>query len=315
MFQRILVPLDGSARAERAIPMAARIARAFHSTVILMCVIAPPVKTGKYHLPEAYPRVGTDEELAEAAEYLKAVHISDLLDGIPTERHALTGAIVPTLLAAVTTMHIDLVVLWSHGLTGLTRWTLGSTAHKLVQASPVPLLVLREERQAPAVTELQIVRSLIALDGSPLAEAALKPIAALTVGLARTTGQPGELQMLQVVDVPPGHGRFRRQVDAFYDTAMQGEARSADERYLATVANRFTQGELARYSLRVTTTVATNPDVAHAIVETAEQNQVSVIALATHGRGGIQRWALGSVTERVLHATRTPLLIIRPMEK
>jgi nucleotide-binding universal stress UspA family protein len=69
---------------------------------------------------------------------------------------------------------------------------------------------------------------------------------------------------------------------------------------------------LAKYSLAVTTIVAIDPDVAEAIVLSAEQGQVDFIAMATHGRGGVQHWALGSISERVLHATRLPLLIVRP---
>ena len=54
------------------------------------------------------------------------------------------------------------------------------------------------------------------------------------------------------------------------------------------------------------------PDVAEAIVQKAERENFDFIAMATHGRGGVQHWALGSITERVLHATKLPLLIMRP---
>jgi len=312
MFQRILVPLDGSARAECAIPMAARIARAFGSTIILITVVAPPVSSGKFRAQAVYPEVGTDEELAEAAEYLKKVSASDQLHGLPVERHALVGAVAPTLLDEIATLHIDLVVLWSHGFTGLTQWILGSIAHKLVRTSPVPLLLLREERQEPAATEQQPVRALVALDGSCASETVLEPIVALTAGLARATDRQGELQLLQVVDVPASYGRFRHQVDAFYDAEVQTEVKRENERYLKTVAERLEQGNS---SLGVSTIATTDSDVAHAIVQTAGQNQVDLIAMATHGRGGVQRWALGSITERVLHATRTPLFIVRPPHK
>jgi nucleotide-binding universal stress UspA family protein len=72
---------------------------------------------------------------------------------------------------------------------------------------------------------------------------------------------------------------------------------------------------LATYHLAITTTIVTNPDIAEAIVQTAEQDKVDLIAMATHGRGGIQRWALGSVTERVLHASKVPLFLMRPQAK
>lgn len=64
MFQRILVPLDGSARAEIAVPLAARLAQASGGSVILLQAVAPPVSPGKFSTPEAYPTKETDEELA-----------------------------------------------------------------------------------------------------------------------------------------------------------------------------------------------------------------------------------------------------------
>ena len=117
------------------------------------------------------------------------------------------------------------------------------------------------------------------------------------------------------MDIPSGYGRFRRQVDASYDLGVRAETRQKDQQYLETVARRFAEGELAPYHLAITTTVVTNPDVAEAIVQAAEQDQVDLIAMATHGRGGVQRWALGSVTERVLHASKVPLFLLRPQAR
>ena len=71
MFERILVPLDGSPVAERAVPAAVRIARAFAGSVIMLSVVAPPVSSGKFSSLDAYPKAGTDEELAEACKRLK----------------------------------------------------------------------------------------------------------------------------------------------------------------------------------------------------------------------------------------------------
>jgi len=312
VFQRILVPLDGSPRAERAIPAAARIARAFGGSVILLSVVVPPVSSGKFSVPETYPKVETDEELAEAAEYLKVLAGSAELGGITTEVHTLVGAVAPTIIAAAASLHANLLVLWSHGYTGFKRWRLGSVAEKVVRHAPSPVFVLRDDGLEPPAAVQQAVRALVALDGSPLSEAMLEPAASLTAGLAKTTSLQGALQLLRVVDIPPSYGKFRTQVDSYYDAQMRAEEKHEYEQYLEAVAKRFSEGDLAKYHLTVTTTVATDPDVAEAIVQTAEQDKVDFIAMATHGHGGLQHWALGSITERVLHATRTPLFIMRP---
>ena len=311
MFQRILVPLDGSARAEQAIPAAARIARAFGGVIILLCVVPPASRLEKVRVPEAYPTVGTDEQLAEAAEYLKSVAASEQLGGIPTEVHAGIGAIAPTLLDAVQSLHADFLVMCRHGLSGFAHWSLGGVAHKLVQRCPVPLLLLPDGGRELIPTEQRQISALVALDGSSFSEAVLEPVAHLLAGLAQANSQHAALLLLQVVGIPASYGRFRSQIASPGDTGRRAEAEQRAKQYLEAVSKRLTTGELAPYRLAVTTRVATDPDVAKAIAHAAEHSLVDVIAMTTHGWGGVLRWALGSIMERVLHTTRAPLFIFR----
>ncbi|MGZ3624178.1 MAG: universal stress protein [Ktedonobacteraceae bacterium] len=312
MFGRILVPLDGSPGAERAIPAAARIARAFSSSMILLVVIRSPISSGKYSVPEEYSKADIDKELAKATAYLHRIVQSVELDIITTEVPTLVGAVAPMILSATQSLHADLLVLCTHGHTGFKRWRLGSVAEKVIRHAPIPVLVLPERWSEPATAYQQAVHVLVALDGSSLSEAVLEPAASLTAGLARAASQQGTLQLIRVVDIPSGYGKFRRTVDSFYDAQMRAEAKPEYEQYLETVAKRFSEGELAKYKLAVSTVVSTDPDVAEAILQTADQEKADFIALATHGRGGLQSWALGSITERVLHATKVPLFIVRP---
>lgn len=314
MFQRILVPLDGSTRAESAIPVAARLAQASGGSVILLYVAVPPVSSGKFSALEAYPKVGTDEELTQATEYLKTLAQTSTLGGITTEIQALVGAVAPEILSATQSLRADLIVMCSHGDTGFKRWALGSVAHKLVPHSPVPVLVLRDGGPVLATATEHPVRALVPLDGSPLSESALEPAAQLVAALAPSTQRA--LQLLRVVDIPSSYGKFRSIADSYFDAEMRTEVKLQDEQYLDAVAKRFAESELAQYNLAVTTRVAIDPDVAEAIVQTAEQAEGAggfgsdVIVMATHGRGGLQRWILGSVAERVLHSTKLPLLIV-----
>ena len=144
MFEQILVPLDGSPVAERAIPAAARIARAFGGSVIVLSVVTPPVTPGKFSVPEEYPKADTEEERASATAYLRAIAQSDKLVGITTEVQTLVGAVAPTILSATQSLHADLIVLCTHGYTGFKRWRLGSVSEKVIRHAPVPVFVLRE---------------------------------------------------------------------------------------------------------------------------------------------------------------------------
>lgn len=313
MFKRILVPLDGSSRAEQAIQVAARIARALGDSVTLLRVVTTPVDYGPYIAPPAtYARETIHADLAEATAYLEKIATSDELVGIPTEVKALFGAAAPTILSAAQSFHTNIIVMCSHGYTGFKRWVLGSVADKVTHYSPVPVLVLREGGPVPAAAVQQPVRVLVPVDGSPLSEAVLEPAAYLAAALAQATSQQGALHLLRVVNLPITGGKFKS--DAHIDTGVKEQVKHEDETYLASLSNRLRQDDLANLDLSVTYSVEADPDVAEAIVKKAEQERFDFIAMATHGRGGVQDWAMGSVSKRVLHATSVPLLVMRPQE-
>ena len=313
MYKRILVPLDGSARAERAIPVAARIARALGGSIILLRVATAPVDTGKYSSTSGYVEETVDVDLTGATDYLENIAGSDELAGIKTEVKTFTGAVAPTILSASQSFHANIIVMCSHGYTGFKRWTLGSVADKVTRHSPIPVFVLREGGPLPATAEHQPVRALVAVDGSSLSEAVFEPSAYLAAALAEATSQQGALHLLRVVDLPASGGRFKS--DAHIDTGLKEQVKHEDKEYLATLEHRLGEnGDLAHLDLAITSSVEADPDIAEAIVKKSEQEKFDFIAIATHGRGGVQKWALGSVAGRVLHATTLPLLIMRPQD-
>jgi nucleotide-binding universal stress UspA family protein len=308
MFQKILVPLDGSDGAEQAIPVAARIASASGGTVMLLAVATLP---NEFNPEEKQPaEVDSpgllDENLHQARQYLNSVTAMPELADVQTRVEALTGRVAPAIMSAITLLQADLVVMCSHGHSGFKRWVLGSIAQKIVPHSPVPVLLLREG--VPLLTG-QSVRALVPLDGSPLAGAALKPAMELVAALA-PAGQRS-LHLVRVVDDPVSTGIVRPNV-RFDQEVGRAEARREAYRYLADEATQLMKGDFAAYGLTVTTSVSVNTDVAEALVEKAGQADevFDLIAMATHGYGGLQRWAMGSTTERVLHHAKLPLLVV-----
>jgi nucleotide-binding universal stress UspA family protein len=316
MFQRIVVPLDGSERAERAIPVAARLARASGGSIVFVRVVLPPVDFGKYAARHTtvWERKLYETERGEAASYLAGIiltHASDLV-GIDTEMGVASGIVPPTICSVAGSEHADLIVVCSRGETGLSRWFFGSVAQEVVRHSPVPVLVLHEQGAAlPS-------RAVVALDSSPFSESALEPAAQLIAALAAPT--QGILHLLRVVDLPPAEGTWRSQ--AHIDAAMRVQARHEAESYLRAVAEHLCHGPLAALKLAITSSVVASPDVARTIIHQAEHGGMTgqvgdcaLIALATHGRTGLRRLLMGSVTEQVLGATKLPLLVVRPQEK
>jgi nucleotide-binding universal stress UspA family protein len=334
MFKRMVVPLDGSNRAERAIPIAARIARASGGTIILLQVVTIPLEIGSQVIPLSGFSPSTMEENIDAAtNYLAAIARSEHLDGVGVQMKVLTGVASQTILDVVVEEQADLVVICSHGDAGIKRLMLGSVAQKVARHSTVPVLVLRQDGSVPTssypdhLRPLRALMALVALDGSALAEAALMPAASLVTALAAPAR--GTLQLTRVVKLPvksrepaeKGRHRHPESVNLHVKEQAICEAKT----YLGNLVEHLRQGPLKDANLTLTWSVVIGKDVADTLIRAAETGEdaegthvygfCDLIVLATHGRGGLERWVLGSVTEHILGATRLPMLIVRPHEQ
>jgi nucleotide-binding universal stress UspA family protein len=320
MFKRILVPLDGSARAERALPVAACIAHASGGSVVLVQVATILVTYPSYLASSSSALETMEPELTDAKSYLEAIAQSEVLQGIETQIQVLYGATAPAILSTASAYQVDLIVMTSHGYTGTERWVLGSVSQKVARHSPVPVLVLHETGSIPAPhPDASPLHALIPLDGSELAKAALEPTAQLIAVLAAPA--QGVLHLLRVVK-PPIFDEKKDSQEAI--DHMKQQAVHEANIYLDALAGRLREGLLANLNLSLTWSVVLDDDPAHAIIRVTENGEVTegggvfgrcdLVAMATHGRSGLQHWILGSVTERVLGATKLPLLIVRPEE-
>ena len=317
MFKRIIVPLDGSQGAERAIPVAARIARVSGGSIVFLNVVLPPVEFGTYREDRtvALKPTAFEKRLEGAADYLTDIvkaHASDL-EGIDVTVKAVSGAASPTIFSVTNLEHVDLVVLCSHGESGLRRWIFGSVAHEAVRRSPVPVLVLSEKGVIPTPTEPRPWRILVALDGSQLGETTIEPAAQLVSVLAAPA--QGAMHLLRVIDIPSATGKYRGPTE--FDTTVRNEAREEAEAYLKDTTGRL-QASLANYNLMLTSSAAIGTDVVDTILEqaehvggTEEMGGCDLIGVSTHGRTGLLRLIMGSVAEKILNSTKLPLLVVR----
>jgi len=316
MFHHILVPLDGSKRAENAIPVAARIARAAGGSLFLLRVVIPLTHSAFYPAePLVIAQEVFDGEYQQAAAYLKHHAQAEELHGLAVQTHIMTGAPAERILDCIETENIDLVVLCRRGETGLKRWALGSVAQKVFRHSSAPVLALHESagslsNQHPAGQ--RPVRVLVALDGSALAEESLVPAAVLATALS--VPEKGKLHLVRVLPLP--------------EPTNSGEvvsgARQLDRTSAQTSLQMAIESLQGRENLTIATSVVEDPDVADALIRTAEEGVLAraeadardacdVITIATHGRGGPARWVMGSIAERVLDGTRLPLLVVHPI--
>ena len=157
------------------------------------------------------------------------------------------------------------------------------------------------------------------LDGSTLAKTAIEPAAQLVAAIAAPA--QGSLHLMRVVK-PPTTAELRAASDQGSIERLEENKLHRAKTYLDAIADQLREGPLAALNLAITWSVAVDDDVAHAIIRMAENGEdaegagvfgrCDLIAIATHGRGGLQHWVLGSITERVLGATKFPILIVRP---
>ncbi len=186
MFSRIFVPLDGSERAAQALPVAAKVARAEGATLILAQVLSAAAEFLPYVMAGLEPSMlGADEE--GATNYLSSLMTLPETRGLSAEIEVHAGRAPSMLLDLARSKHADLIVLTSHGHTGLTNWALGSVSQKIVRHAEVPVLLLPGDGPLPVTASPQLerpLRALVALDGSPAAEEALGPALQLAVALA-----------------------------------------------------------------------------------------------------------------------------------
>ena len=308
MFHDILIPLDGSSRAEQALPVAACLARMTDGTVSLFQAVWPPSASmssvGEVVLPDIL-----DETIPAAKAYLEDVAKTSILEGVRTETQVLIGHPAEAIIGAAKADNTDLVLMCSHGYIGDMRWPMGSIAEKVARHVAFPVFILYEDsalKRELASMPHGSVRVLVPLDGSEHAEVAIKKAAMLATALSAPAH--GALHLICVVSP---RGREMSSID--------GELERTGL-YLRTVIERMQQQVLRNAGvpdLELTWSSTLADDVASGILQAAEGTErgavassCQVIAMTAHGYGGQQRWSLGTMTERVLHAARKPLLIV-----
>ena len=282
----ILVPLDGSTRAECALPVAERLASALGSTLLLVRISEPSQPLGvlasEIVLSQTYQELSAIEDEV-VHEYL--AHIAAAIRGHGIERvatRALRGQPALALLALVSSRRADLVVMASHGYGGVQRALFGSVTDRLIRHGTVPVLVVRPEGDERRY--LGLTRALVPLDGSAVADTAL--------GVARLLAGP----LLR-------HITLARVVNP----ELPATERASAQRYLA-VTHAAVAAAMSERGCVVDDVLLVG-DEAEQILEQAHKDY-DMIILCTHGRSGPQRWLLGSVAEGVVHGASIPTLLL-----
>lgn len=301
MFERILVPLDGSPRAELILPQLARILRREDSEVLLLRILDIPERIGRVSLADVRRK-----EREEAQKYLHDLVLRFEEKGIKVNGRVAEGWPADVILETARTEGVTLIAMTTHGRSGFLRWALGSVAEKVARASDVPLLLVRSFRRSPqgdlepmASEELPFRRILVPVDGSATSSSVIGP----AEKFAQLYGS--DVLVLHVLPayVPPG--AILPGMEAAFPLTRPEPVASDEDPITKKAADRFGHAGLKADRLTV------EGEPASEILDLAANRGADLIALATHGRSGLSRWALGSVAERVLRSSELPLLLVR----
>ncbi len=299
-IRSILVPLDGSSVAEQALPVAVSIAERARCKIKLVLVHQPllGVEPGP-----AYTKMELAMEKANR-DYLRSVVVRyrDRL-GRALSSAVIEGPVAATLARYSRELSSDLLVMTTHGRSGIRRAWLGSVADGLIRTSDVPILVVRahDHDQTPSLNMSEI---LVPLDGSPLAEAVLEPVAAI----ARLWD--AEICLVQVVSpVILTSDPVLPFPNDYSDQMMQMRREEAQD-YVRDVAERLREA-----GVRASGVAVIGGGVAETLLDLGRPERVGLMATATHGRGGVRRLVLGSVADKLVRAAQVPVLVVRPRGK
>jgi nucleotide-binding universal stress UspA family protein len=301
MYKVIMVPTDGSGFDREAIRVALRIAERSDARVRLVRVLATGsffgTSPGAENMAVAPDVVRSERDRALSELYSLAAECRATSKAdISIDLHA--GPVNDVLQGYARRNDVDLIVISTHGRSGLSRLSLGSVTDSLIRHTTIPVLVVKPSASYlnPQVGEV-FRRIVVPLDGSSLAEQILPRV------LTLANLEEAEITLLNVL-VPQSYSQ--KEIAApnlpWWDKDI-----SIAQSYLFRIA-----GNLRRAGVPVTTDIVISENIASAIGDFASREKADLIAIATHGRGGLNRMLRGSVADAVMHSTRMSMLVFKP---
>jgi nucleotide-binding universal stress UspA family protein len=283
-IENIMVTLDGSPFAEQALPAAHTLCQAYDAGLMLMSVNHG---SDRRRFPRAVPEADRAQDPLGREQYMSQVAAQCASAGVLARVNVTSGSVPDEIVATAHDGDTDVLVMSTHGRSGMARLMLGSVANQVVQSATVPvLLVPAPNGQRYPVSSFK--RLLVALDGTDASELSL-PYARLLANRFEA-----ELCLLSVPEDPDSP-----------------EQLANVSRYLEGVVNGLNSRELElnNEGLRTETIVA-GLDPASTIVSMAEDGAADLIVMATHGRGGLDRLMIGSVADHVARSSHRPVLLV-----
>lgn len=307
MYQKMLVVLDGSQLAEIVFPYAKELAGRLDLDVILLHVYAPVAREFA-PMYQAYIDHAA-ETIKSQARQVQANVSHGNTKSIDVRGELAMGYHAEEILRYADENAIDLILMASHGRSGVQRWTMGGVADKILRASRVPVwLVHTGTEKATPYDQWPTRTILVPLSGSEVSATVL-PHAAI---LAQQKGITTDVVLMKVVEPPVAPSYYSPELTGipfnwgqFAEQEMAKGKLSAQE-YLASAEKPFKEAGIPISSIILTGLPAEE------IIKYASKNPFTIVVMATHGRSGLSRLVYGSVAESVLFSISNPMVLVRP---
>jgi nucleotide-binding universal stress UspA family protein len=310
MFTRIVVPLDGSHVASRALGYAIAFAEKFNAALTLIGVIVPTLSEMYSGAVFGVTSTALHEASGQASDpaeknitaYLESVAAPLRARGMTCEIAIHHGNPAAEIITCAGDAPGTLIAMSTHGRTGFQRWRLGSVAQHVMRYAAVPTLIVVARGDDLPDASHTVAEITVTLDGSLLAETALPAATAL----ADTFGAPLNLLMVLANLVsPPSHDET--EFMASTDEEERANEEGAEQYLAHVVARTTTPTRTVRSVSRRGTAMRLEDDIRTYLAE----RPAGIVVMASHGRGGILRWAIGSTAEGMIVQSPQPVLIIR----
>jgi nucleotide-binding universal stress UspA family protein len=292
MWDKIIVPLDGSANAEAAIPYAQDFA-AWTGSELILLFVREPNDTRSENILRSYMDTLVEKAKKETAQLLKKSDKKELKVRV----ELLTGDPAETILDFAEKNPVSKIMLSAHGQSGSKgRWPLGTVTDRIVNAATVPVSIIRTEGAKTALRPKVNLNNIMApVDGSKESEVTLNYVKEMAAMVK------ADVTFVYALKVDVGFYGPSRLRD-------MEKMRVKTTKYLEKLVKRFEdEGIKAKYELLETIGL-----VSDALIKYAKEHPVDLIIMSTHGHSGFRRWVMGSVTSRVIREGNTPVMLIRP---
>jgi nucleotide-binding universal stress UspA family protein len=308
MIRSILVPLDGSTFGEHALPLAITLAKRLDASLNLIHVHS--LLDATYAELQVFDNTLDQELRNKEREYLHTIQkqVQDRLS-VPVTIRNVDGDIPAVVREQAESLMASWVVMTTHARGPMGRFWLGSNTDELIRTLPIPLIAVHPGEGSPDLSKEQRVQHmLVPLDGTPLAEDILESATAFAKAMGADMTLLRVVTPVYPVTLPAEPAIFGSVATDIMDRVekMHADLRKDATAYLETVANRVRADGV---TVHTRVTVEEQPGVA--ILEAAKP-PIDMIAIETHGRGGLSRLLLGSVADKVIRGSHVPVLVHKP---